>query len=510
MPSPKDQQLNFILIPLMSPGHIIPMIDMARVLAGHGVAATIITTTSNAARFYAGIDRAAASGGLPIRLLQVQFPSEEAGLPKGCESVDNLPSYDLVKNFFSAIEMLQQPIEKFIEELIEPSSPCCCIICDKHIAWTAETARKFQVPWISFDGMSCFTQLCIHNLHMTKVYEGIPEGQPFILPNLPDKIKFTRNQLPGTFNPGTRTDLNNIRERVRAAEKEAYGVVVNSFEGLETRYVEEFRKLKRGKVWCIGPLSLSNKDNLDKGSDKDLCLEWLDSMEPGSVVYACLGSLGRLALLQFIELALGLEESNHPFILVVRGGKKEEIENWILEDGFEERTKGRGFLIRGWAPQVLILSHPAIGGFLTHCGWNSTLEAVSAGLPMITWPLFAEQFFNEKLVVEILDIGVSVGAKAVRHLEEQDKLGISVGRDEIHKAICRVMDEGKFGKEIRRRAKEVGEMAKRAVEKGGSSYLNIELLIQDIRQLLNNGQTNPIFQLEQAAQHQRVQTSISN
>lgn len=487
MPSEREQ-LSLVLIPLMSPGHIIPMIDMAKVLARHGATATIITTAKNAVRFNAGIDRVAASG-LPIRLLQVPFPSEEVGLPRGCESVDNLPSYDLVRNFFNAIDMLQQPIEKMIEELIKPSP--CCIICDKNIPWAAQTARRFRIPWISFDGMSCFTRLCTHNLQMTRIYEGIPEGQPFMVPNMPDKIEFTRAQLPGAFNPGSTAELKDIRDRVRAAEIEAYGVVVNSFEEMEPRYVDEFRKVKGGKVWCIGPLSMNNKENLDKtqrgseaGSfDEDLCLKWLDSREPGSVVYACLGSLGRLAPQQFTELALGLEESNHPFILVVKGEKKEEIERWMAEDGFEERTKGRGLLIKGWAPQVLILSHPAIGGFLTHCGWNSTLEAVCAGVPMITWPLFAEQFFNEKLVVQILDIAASIGAKAVRHLGEEEKSGVSVRRREIHQAISRVMDGEIDGKEKRKRSKQVGEMAKMAVERGGSSDLNMELLIQDIMQL---------------------------
>jgi len=111
-----------------------------------------------------------------------------------------------------------------------------------------------------------------------------------------------------------------------------------------------------------------------------------------------LGSLNRLAPSQLIELGLGLEASSRPFIWVIRGGyKREEMEKLLSKDGFEERVKGRGFLIWGWAPppQVLILSHPAIGGFSTHCGWNTTVEGICAGVPMVTWPLFTEQFFNE-------------------------------------------------------------------------------------------------------------------
>ncbi|KAJ1376402.1 UDP-glycosyltransferase family, conserved site [Sesbania bispinosa] len=104
------------------------------------------------------------------------------------------------------------------------------------------------------------------------------------------------------------------------------------------------------------------------------------------------------------------------------GSQLEELEKWIKEDGFEERTNGQSLIIRGWAPQLVILPHPAIGGFITHCGWNSTLEAICAGVPMITWPLFADQFFNERQVVEILKIGVKVGVERPLEEEETDVL----------------------------------------------------------------------------------------
>lgn len=139
-------------------------------------------------------------------------------------------------------------------------------------------------------------------------------------------------------------------------------------------------------------------------------------------------------------------------------------------------------MIRGWAPQVVILSHPAIGGFLTHCGWNSVLEAVSNGLPMVTWPFFADQFCNEKLVVQVLRIGVTIGAERPPSLADEERNGVPVKKEDVKKAINMLMDEGEERDERRRRAREYGETAKTAIEEGGSSYLNIKLLIKDILQ----------------------------
>ncbi|KAH6798833.1 hypothetical protein C2S51_035317 [Perilla frutescens var. frutescens] len=485
----QSHHLNFVLLPLMAPGHIIPMIDMAKLLAKRGVGVTIIVTHLDAARFSSVIDRAVESG-LSIRLIKVRFPCEEAGLPPGCESADLLPSYALLPNFFTAINLLQKPAEEMLYELRPNPS---CIISDKHIVWTVETCDKLEIPRLVFDGMSCFTQVVTHNLYTSKIHETVGETQPFLVPFLPDEIELTRPQLPGLFNPGP-TEVKGYRELVRETEVLAYGMIVNTFEEMENRYVEEFKKLERGKVWCVGPLSLCNNDDLDRvqrgnqtSVDFDQCLKWLDCKKQRSVVYACLGSLGRFSPAQFIELALGLEESSHPFILVVKeGARSEEIEKWISDEGIEERCRERGLFVRGWAPQVLILSHPAVGAFLTHCGWNSTLEGISAGLPMITWPIFAEQFLNEKLVVQIQKTGVRVGARGVVHLGVEEKPENKVTRDGIKEAVEKAMAEREEGCERRKRAQILGEIAKRSVEEGGSSYLNITRLIQDIEQLLNN------------------------
>jgi len=138
-------------------------------------------------------------------------------------------------------------------------------------------------------------------------------------------------------------------------------------------------------------------------------------------------------------------------------------------------SSGKGLIIRGWAPQVLILDHEAVGGFVTHCGWNSALEGISAGLPMVTWPVFAEQFYNEKLITDVLKIGVGVGVQQWVRL-----VGDRIKREAIEKAVKEIM-VGERAEEMRSRAKVFGEMASRAVEEGGSSYSDLGALIEELR-----------------------------
>ncbi|XP_038719705.1 UDP-glycosyltransferase 73C1-like [Tripterygium wilfordii] len=479
----KPNPLHFVLFPFMAQGHITPMIDIARLFAERGVLITIVTTPVNAARIKPILDRAIESG-LPIKLVEVQFPCSEAGLPDGCESIDMLPSPGLGLRFFEATDMLLEPVEKKLEGIAPKPS---CIISDICLPYTSHIAKKYRVPRISFNGYCCFSMLCWHNLQVFKVLKNITsEDEYFIVPGLSDRIEMTKAQLPWYNLTSTDKFIN----QVVSAEGSSYGFIINTFENLEPEYVKDYKRAKENKVWCVGPVSLCNKDKFDKvhrGNKTSIeeyeCTKWLESWQPGSILYVCLGTLCNLIPSQLIELALGLEESDKPFIWAIRGGDKtKEFENWISENGYEERIKGRGLLIRGWAPQILILSHPAIGGFLTHCGWNSTLEAICAGVPMITLPLLGDQFLNEKLVVQVLRIGVRVGVDAPLLWGEEETSGWLVKKEDVKNAIDKLMGQGEEKERIGQRAKALGQMSKRALEKGGSSHIDITSLIEEIKQ----------------------------
>ncbi|KAL6848016.1 hypothetical protein ACP4OV_022144 [Aristida adscensionis] len=467
---------HFVLVPLMAQGHTIPMIDMARLLAEHGAQVSFVTTPVNAARmagFVAGVEAA----GLAIRLLELRFPAAEFGLPDGCENVDLIPSGDLFKNFVDACVALRRPLAARLRELRPPPS---CIISDVTHWWTGDIARELGIPSFTFNGSCGFSSLARYIISRDNLLDQAEgENELITFPGFPTPLQLIKAKCPGSFNvPG----MKEIRKNIYEEELRCSGVVINSFQELEPLYIRSFEQITGKKVWTLGPVCLCNQDSStmaargDKASmDEAHCLQWLDSRKPGSVIFVSFGSLACTPPKQLVEVGLGLEASKKPFIWVIKAGDKfPEVEEWLAE-GFEERVKDRGMIIRGWAPQVVILWHQAIGGFLTHCGWNSTIEGICAGVPMITWPHFADQFLNERLVVDVLRTGVEVGVQGVAQWGEEQK-DVTMTRDAVETAVCKLM----AAEEMRMRAKDFGVKARKAMGEGGSSYNNIKLLIQEM------------------------------
>ncbi|XP_023005795.1 UDP-glycosyltransferase 73C6-like [Cucurbita maxima] len=481
--APHSDTLHCLLFPFMAQGHMIPMMDLAKLLARNGAIVTIVTTPLNFARYHSVLTRAIDSG-LQIHVVQLQFPwTKNSGIPEGCENVDLLPSLSYLSHFYRVLSLLYDPSEKLFEQLTPRPN---CIISDMCIPWTFQLAQKFHVPRLVFYSLSCFFLLCLNRLFgKSDVWKSLSDSEFVAVPDFPDPVEFRKSHLPRS----TDDYATQFGQAMSEADRQSYGVILNVFEEMEPEYLTEYRKGRElpENVWCVGPLSLSNDTELDKAErgnkasiNEHECIKWLDGQQPSSVVHASLGSLCNLGTEQLIELGLGLEASNKPFIWVIRKANlKEELLKWLEEYDFERKVSGRGLVIRGWAPQVLILSHSAIGCFLTHCGWNSSIEGISAGVPMITWPLFADQIFNEKLIVQILKVGVSVGEETVLHFEREDEELVLVKREKVREAIEIVMD-GDEREEMRERSKKLAKKAKTAMEEGGSSHRNLKLLIQDL------------------------------
>ncbi|CAN6485749.1 unnamed protein product [Victoria cruziana] len=259
----------------------------------------------------------------------------------------------------------------------------------------------------------------------------------------------------------------------------AHGIIANTFDALEPRALKAISGglcVPNGTtppLYTIGPVISTGK----KMERDDECLNWLDSQPERSVVFLCFGSLGRFSVDQLGEIAVGLERSGQRFLWVVRGPVLESGPALVREDpdpqvllpqGYLERTRDRGLVVKSWAPQARVLNHTAVGGFVTHCGWNSVLESISAGVPMIAWPLYAEQHINRALLVKEMGLAVAV---------QQGPRGL-VGAAEVERCV-RLLVGSEEGAALRERTGVARDAASAAVKEGGSSWATFGRLAEE-------------------------------
>ena len=255
------------------------------------------------------------------------------------------------------------------------------------------------------------------------------------------------------------------------------GIIFNTVHELERESLDAISQ--KLPVYPIGPmllmLSLTRqtivRDTISLWTEDRECLTWLDAAPPSSVLFVAFGSLANLSSDQRKELAEGLEASGRPFLWVIRlDVLKGRPFSSVLPEGFLERTKDRGLII-SWAPQLEVLSHPSVGGFLTHCGWNSITENLSTGcIPMLCWPQIAEQRMNARIVVDNWRVG----------LEIKVEYGNIVKASAIEKVVVELM-QGDKGKEIKKRTLVLKDVVAQCVQEGGSSQHYLRSLVENLK-----------------------------
>ncbi|KAJ7547827.1 hypothetical protein O6H91_08G105600 [Diphasiastrum complanatum] len=276
---------------------------------------------------------------------------------------------------------------------------------------------------------------------------------------------------------------------------ETQTILVNTCYELEPYAIDALQKyenvhIKKSDVRALGPvlpLELLNDNYVvdilyqqgdNRKQEEKECLKWLDSQSPASVLFVCFGSIFTPSFENIIELALGLEASSHAFIWVLRSPPgvtsrdKGFSISMLLPEGFESRTKDRSFIISPPAPQLSILSHPSTGGFLTHCGWNSTLESVSMGVPLIAYPQFADQKMNCRIIVDQWKVGIQLQNDENERLRKED----------VEKVVRNLM-EGEEGKRMKGKVRQLRDITRRCCREGGSSYTNLQVLVQELFKL---------------------------
>ncbi|CAN1249931.1 UDP-glucose flavonoid 3-O-glucosyltransferase 6, partial [Linum perenne] len=261
--------------------------------------------------------------------------------------------------------------------------------------------------------------------------------------------------------------------------RNAKGIVINTFPELESATIEH---LSKGPVGPILELKRGGGGGDDRGSE---IMNWLNEQPPSSVVFLCFGSNGCFNEKQVKQIATALERTGYRFLWSLRRPPPKgtvsfplDYENpaEILPEGFLERTSGVGKII-GWAPQTAILAHPSMGGFVSHCGWNSILESLWFGVPIATWPIDGEQQLNAFEVVKEWGLGVDIKMEYSKEFGMDEDEVITVSSEEIEEGIKGLMEEGS---EIKENVKKLSEKCRQALEEGGSAEVALNRFITDV------------------------------
>jgi UDP:flavonoid glycosyltransferase YjiC (YdhE family) len=467
------EKKTLVLYPSLGVGHLTPMVELAKALLRHGLSVLIAVvdppdadavTTAAVARL------AAANPAISFRLLPALARPDAGAHP--------------VRRSMETLRLANPALRDLLRSL--PRGGADALLLDMFCVDALDVAAELGVPAYFFFPSAASNLAVFLNL-------------PYFYPTVPPFMDMDRNtpvHCCPSMPPIRAVDmLQAVQDKESEAAKvrlyqfkrmaEGTGMLVNTFDWLEPRALKAladgvcFPGRRTPRVYCIGPLvNAGNKKGGSGGGggggERHECLAWLDAQPKGSVIFLCFGSMGAFSAAQLQEIARGLESSGYRFLWVVRSPREEQSRfpgpdlARLLPAGFLERTKGRGMVLKSWAPQSEVVQHEAVAAFVTHCGWNSTLEAMVAGLPMICWPLYAEQSMNKVFLVEEMKIAV-----AVEGYEE------FVKAEEVEAKVRLVMDTEE-GKMLRERLAVTKDRALEATKEGGSSEVAFAKFLRDL------------------------------
>ncbi|KAL5558966.1 hypothetical protein UlMin_035177 [Ulmus minor] len=465
---------HVVCIPYPAQGHVNPMLKVTKLLHSKGFHVTFINTEYN-----------------HRRLLKSRGPNSLDGLPSfRFETIpDGLPPSDMdaTQDIPALCESTTNnclvPFKELLSKLNSSPDvpPVTCIVSDGVMSFTLDAAQEFGIPEVLFWTTSAcgflaychYRQLIEKGLTPLKDLSDVTNGYlNTIIDWIPGMKDIRLRDIPSFIRTTDRNDimLNFIKVECERAKK-ASAIILNTCHALEQQSLEAL-SATLPPIYAIGPLHLLVKQIPDKNlksigsnlwKEEPYCLEWLDKKEPNSVVYVNFGSITVMTSEQLVEFAWGLARSQKTFLWIIRpdlvGG-----EEAVVPSEFVEETKERGFLA-SWCPQEQVLSHPAIGGFLTHSGWNSTIESISCGIPVISWPFFAEQQTNCRYSCQEWGFGMEIE---------------DVERGKIEKLVIDLMD-GEKGKEMKKKAMEWKKLAEDATTgPHAPSLINLEKVIRQV------------------------------
>ncbi|MCD7471472.1 hypothetical protein HAX54_011926 [Datura stramonium] len=455
----KQDDVAIVMVPFPAQGHLNQLLQLS----------CLIISSYNLPVYYVGSAthnrqaRIRANALNPSDIAKVHFhdlPAPEfASPPPDYNSLSKFPAH--LQPSWDASMLLREPIASFFRD-ISSKSRRVVVVHDSLMSYNVQDVSSLpNVESYIFNCISVFTLYCWIILfsgmsiqHEKELLKTLPSLEGIMTDEVRD---FSASQSP----------YMDIRS----------GDIHNTSKVIEGKFLDLLAQLESNqnkKQWAIGPILPTKLNNTSNRNN--ICLEWLNKQPPSSVLYISFGTTTSFSDRETKELAMGLEQSKQRFIWVLRDADRGDIftgeaRRVELPEGFEERIKDVGLVVREWAPQPEILAHSSTGGFMSHCGWNSCLESITMGVPVAAWPMHSDQPINGFLVTEILKIGL-----LVREWEKREEL---VNASTIENVVRKLM-ASEEGYVIRKRAEELEEAVRQSTVKGGASQMELDSFIAHI------------------------------
>ncbi|CAN0916455.1 UDP-glycosyltransferase 86A2 [Linum grandiflorum] len=469
-----NRKPHAIVVPFPLQGHVIPAVHLAVKLASQGLTITFVNTeyihhkTSSSAGvagdndFFAGVRKS----GLDIR-----YKTISDGLPV---------RFDRSLNHDQFIASIFHVFPAHVEELVAgmvsvgEDEKVSCLIADTFFVWPSKVAKKFGLVFVSIWTQPALVFTLYHHVHLLRRngHYGCQDRREDSIDYIPGVKRIEPKDMPSILQEGDETSLFIqatfvVFEDVRSADF----ILANTVQELEHDTISSLKEVHSAQFYAIGPVFppgfTTSPVSTSLWSESD-CTQWLNSKPIGTVLYVSFGSYAHVAKPDLVEIARGLALSGVSFLWVLRDDIVSSEDLDPLPIGFREEVSDRAMIV-GWCSQKEVLSHPAIGGFLTHCGWNSVLESTWCGVPMLCFPLFVDQFTNRKLVVDDWKVGIN--------LVDQRTI---VTKEEVSKNVCRLM-VGKSRDELKKMMNETKKILMDALEPNGSSEQNFAQFVRELK-----------------------------
>ncbi|KAK9700067.1 hypothetical protein RND81_08G215300 [Saponaria officinalis] len=447
METKQESKLNcrVILFPQPYIGHLTPMLNLGNALYSKGFSVTIIQTRFNSLN--------------PSEHPNFSFHYIEDPMSKDAAPWSGTLRTIVLLNE-SCLGGFRDCLSRILEDASVKKETVACLIADPMWAFVGSVADEFNLPRLALRTGGLLALILYDSLSLLrdKGYFQESEQEAAVVEIPPLKVK----DLPSEEYHETMTLM------AKGTKSYSQGIICNSFKELDGTILDRVRKtLRSTPIFPIGPLHKYASTSLASIITPDQStITWLNTQAPNSVLYVSFGTLATLSKEEFLEVAWGLANSEQPFLWaalprLINGLKTNDA---LFSDDFLEAVKDRSHII-AWAPQKEVLAHPAVGGFWTHCGWNSTIESICEGVPMICLPFFGDQKMNARHLSDVLKVAL--------------QLEKGINRHEIERTIRRLMVE-KEGEELRKRSASLKLVAEQCIEEGGSSHESLDQLTSHI------------------------------